>query len=96
MLTEAERATVVRVARKYHLTEVILFGSSVEREDANEIGIGIRGIRPETFFDFYGELLLSLPKPVDLVNLEKRNRFTALVESEGIRLHGQFETEGRC
>lgn len=75
-------------AKKYHLSSVILFGSSLEKKDANDIDIGIKGMPSGRFFEFYGELLLSLAKRIDVVDLSKENAFNRLVEKEGIKLYG--------
>lgn len=88
MIKEEEKAIILRCAKKYKLSAVILFGSSLEREDTNDIDIGIKGIEPGHFFDFYGELLLSLPKRIDVVDLNRENSFNKLIEKEGIKLYG--------
>ena len=88
MISEKDKAIILKYAKKYNLTTVILFGSSVEREDANDIDIGIKGIEPGHFFEFYGELLLSLSKRIDIVDLSKENSFNKLVEKEGVKLYG--------
>jgi len=88
MISEKDRATILKYAKKYNLSTVILFGSSVKRESANDIDIGIKGIEPGHFFEFYGELLLSLPKRIDIIDLSKENSFNKLVEKEGIKLYG--------
>jgi len=87
MISERDKAIILKYARKYNLTGVILFGSSIKRKNANDIDIGIKGIKPELFFDFYGELLLSLSNRVDVVNLDKKSSFNKLVEKEGIKLY---------
>lgn len=88
MIKDEDKAIILKCAKKYNLTTVILFGSSVEREDADDIDIGIKGIEPGHFFDFYGELLLLLPKRIDIVDLSKENSFNKLIEKEGIKLYG--------
>ena len=88
MISEYDRATILKCARKYNVGEVVLFGSSTEQEDARDIDIGVRGIDPEAFFDLYAELLLRLSRPADVVNLDKKSRFAELVEREGIVLDG--------
>ncbi|MEW5693173.1 MAG: nucleotidyltransferase domain-containing protein [Candidatus Hydrogenedentota bacterium] len=88
MISEKDKAIILKYAKKYKLTTVILFGSSVEKENANDIDIGIKGIEPGRFFEFYGELLLSLSKRIDIVDLNKENSFNKLVEKEGIKLYG--------
>ncbi len=88
MISEKDKAIILKYAKKYNLSIVILFGSSVDREDANDIDIGIKGIEPGHFFEFYGELLLSLSKPIDIIDLSKEISFNRLVEKEGVKLYG--------
>jgi len=88
VISKRDKTIILKYAKKYNLREVILFGSSIEREEANDIDIGIKGIEAELFFDFYGELLLLLSKRIDIVNLDKKNPFNELVEKEGIKLYG--------
>jgi len=88
MISEKDKATILKYAKKYNLSTMILFGSCLDREDPNDIDIGIKGIEPELFFKFYGELLLEITKPVDVVNLDKDNPFNKLVEKEGMSLYG--------
>ncbi len=88
MISERNKATILKYAKKYNLGRVILFGSSVEREDANDIDIGIKGINPELLFKLYGELMLEIPERIDIVNLDKDNSFNRLVEKEGVKLYG--------
>ena len=88
MISKKDKTIILKCVKKYNLDTVVLFGSSVEREDANDIDIGIRGIEPGRFFEFYGELLLSLLKRIDVIDLSKENSFNKLVEKEGIKLYG--------
>ena len=88
MISEKDKATILKYAKKYNINTVILFGSCLDKEDPNDIDIGIKGIEPELFFKFYGELLLELSKRIDIVNLGKDNLFNRLVEKEGVKLYG--------
>jgi len=88
MLPEKDKAIILKYAKKYNLSTVVLFGSCLDREDPNDIDIGIKGIEPELFFDFYGELLLEITMPIDVVNLNKDNPFNKLVEKEGLKIYG--------
>lgn len=88
MISEKDKASILKLAKKYNLSAVILFGSCLDREDPNDIDIGIKGIEPEVFFKFYGELLLEITMPIDVVNLDKDNPFNKLVEKEGMKLYG--------
>jgi len=64
------------------IATVTLFGSCVDREDPNDIDIGIKWIEPELFVKFCNELLLEIAMPIDIVNLDKDNSFSRLVEKE--------------
>lgn len=88
MITKEDRNAILKYAKKYNVSEVYLFGSSIERENADDIDIGIRGILPGLFFDFYGELLLELSKSLDIVDLSKDSSFNRLVIKEGVKLYG--------
>jgi len=89
MIAEEDRDTIIRLARKYGVAEVVLFGSSlVKGKDSHDIDLGVKGIDPRLFFRFYGELMMSLPKPVDVVDLSQRSRFTDLVERRGVKILG--------
>ena len=90
MISEQDRAMIVDVARRYDVKGVLLFGSSIDpSRKANDIDLAVEGIAPAKFFDFYGELLFALSKPIDLVDLGKDSKFTRLVYREGIRLYGK-------
>jgi len=88
MLSDAERELIVACARKYDVTALYLFGSALESDQAQDIDLGVKGIAPELFFKFYGELLRKLPRPVDLVDLSRKSLFNDLVEQKGIRIYG--------
>ena len=88
MISERDRATILKYAKKYNSDTVILFGSCLDKKDPRDIDIGIKGIKPEVFFEFYGELLLEIPKRIDLINLGNYNLFNRLVEKEGMKLYG--------
>ncbi len=66
---------------------VLLFGSSIVQKEARDIDRAIKGIDPSKFFQFYRELILSIPKSIDVINLDKKCSFNALIEKESIRLH---------
>ena len=88
MLSEKDRETILKYARKYNLKTVILFGSSIRRVDTNDIDIAIKGIDPRRFFDFYWELYRDLSKPVDVIDLSRSCLFNKIIEEEGEVLYG--------
>lgn len=88
MISQKDRSMILKYAKKYNISEVYLFGSCVKKEDANDIDIGIKGILPEHFFEFYGELLLNLSKPIDVVDISRDDSFNRLVRRDGVKLYG--------
>jgi predicted nucleotidyltransferase len=89
MLSESDKAVIIKYARKYNVKAVYLFGSSLTPDaQARDIDLGVKGIKPALFFKFYGELLRHLSKPVDVVDLSHKTLFNTLVEQRGIRIYG--------
>ncbi len=89
MLTTKEKIIIQECAKKYKVLSVFLFGSSVSQKDkANDIDLGVKGINPKLFFKFYAELFKRLPKPVDLIDLSKSSLFTSLIERNGVKIYG--------
>ena len=89
MITEMEKDIILQCAKKYNVSSIFLFGSSVMKDrEANDIDIGVKGIEPRLFFKFYAELFKYLPKPVDLVDLSKKTLFNDLVEENGVKIYG--------
>ena len=89
MIAKKDRDTITEVAREYGVAKVVLFGSSLaEDREPHDIDLGVKGIEPRLFFRFYGELMMRLSKPVDVIDLAYRSRFTELVERDGVVLYG--------
>ncbi len=89
MLSEPDKNAVIRCAEKYNVAAVILFGSTLDANvEARDIDLGVKGIKPELFFKFYGELSRQLSKEVDLVDLSPKSLFNTLVEKRGVKIYG--------
>ena len=89
MLSETDLKLIHAAAKEYGVKEIILFGSSLrDPENAYDIDLGVLGIAPEKFFAFYGDLLMRLRKPVDLVDLSDSTNFTALILRRGKKIYG--------
>lgn len=89
MINEKEKEVIAHCARKYNVSNIFLFGSSIEKDsESNDIDIGVKGIEPGLFFRFYGELIKQLSRPVDLIDLSKKTLFTQLVQKNGIKIYG--------
>lgn len=89
MIADTDRQIIERLAKRYGIKRVVLFGSSLSQErQSHDIDIGVEGIAEEDFFAFYGELLCALSKPVDVIDLSAASRFVELLKREGVPLHG--------
>ena len=89
MISEKEKEIIIQCAKKYDVSTIYLFGSSLDKDSGyNDIDLAVKGIKPEVFFKFYGELLRSLSKPVDLVDLSKKSLFNQIIEEKGVKIYG--------
>lgn len=89
MITEYEKNIILQYAKKYNVSSVFLFGSSIEKDEgANDIDLGVRGIEQKLFFKFYAELVKHLSKSVDLFDLSQKSLFNDIVEETGVRIYG--------
>ncbi|MCK5225438.1 MAG: hypothetical protein KAQ89_01840 [Planctomycetes bacterium] len=89
MITEHDKETIIQYAKKYNVSSMYLFGSSLgDSQKAADIDLGVKGIMPKLFFKFYGELMRNLSKPVDLVDLSRKSLFNQIVEEKGVKIYG--------
>ena len=89
MISESDKQKIRKVSEKYHAKRVLLFGSSLdETRESRDIDIAVEGICPGDFFKYYGELMLQLSKPIDVIDLSGVSKFTKLIQQEGVILYG--------
>lgn len=89
MITDKDRRTIKEISEKYQAKRVILFGSSIDSaKESQDIDMAVEGVPPQRFFKYYGDLLLRLSKPVDLIDLSGRSKFVKLILREGVPLYG--------
>jgi predicted nucleotidyltransferase len=89
MISESDKRKIREVSKKYHAKRVLLFGSSLDvTRKSQDIDIAVEGISPEDFFKYYGELMLKLSKPIDVIDLSGNSKFTKLIQQEGVILYG--------
>jgi len=88
MIIAEDKDKICYYADKYGVESILLFGSASTSDIYNDIDIAVSGIKPEEFFCFYGDLLMDLSKPVDLIDLSQKSLFTDMVMDEGIKLYG--------
>lgn len=90
MITETDKNIIQQYAKKYNVSSIILFGSSLEKnKKANDIDLGVKGIEPRLFFKFYAELFKHLSMPAHLIDLSKKSLFNELVEETGEQIYGR-------
>ena len=88
MITLKEKSIIKKLASHYRVKRVLLFGSNLSQKKARDIDLAVEGLPAKHFFEFYGDLLFSLPKPVDLIDLSKDSKFTRLVRQDGLTIYG--------
>lgn len=66
-------------------TEIYLFGSVIEGDTHrySDIDLAVKGISPEHFFQIYGELMLRLSHPVDLIDLDIQHELGQFLLNSG-------------
>lgn len=89
MITSDDKYRVIEIAKRYNISKLYLFGSNINAEKSpNDIDLAVEGIEDSLFFKFYSELIFSLSKPVDLIDLKKKSLLNEIVKAEGILLYG--------
>jgi len=89
MISDGDKKIILDLADKYKVTRLLLFGSSLDsHRESDDIDLAVEGVPEELFFKFYSELIFNLSKPVDLVDMGRKSRFTELIAQESIHLYG--------
>ncbi len=74
----------VKYLKETGCTEVYLFGSVLGTAHRNsDIDLAVKGISPDRFFQIYGELMLRLSHPVDLIDLDLQQEFGRMLVDSG-------------
>lgn len=89
MIAESDKIEVRRIAQKYNVAKVYLFGSHINSaRESSDIDLAVDGIAGSDFFKFYAELIFKLSKPVDVIDLKKKSALNDMVKREGVILYG--------
>lgn len=86
MISQDELDKAIEIAKKYEAVELYLIGSALymKADDVNDYDFAVNGLPKGNFFKFYGELLRSLTKNVDLIDLSGRmTKFKEIILREG-------------
>ena len=87
MIADADKKIIRDISKQYHAKKVLLFGSSIDPEkESRDIDIAVEGIAAKDFFKYYGDLICSLSKPVDVIDIEGKSRFISLIMRDGVLL----------
>ncbi|MFA5863299.1 MAG: nucleotidyltransferase domain-containing protein [Phycisphaerae bacterium] len=90
MISEKDKSRIVGLAKKYNVSQILLFGSNVDfGHEGRDIDLAVEGVRPKDFFKFYGELIKNLSKPVDLIDLSQKSLFNDLVAENGMKIYAR-------
>jgi len=79
-----EQATAV--LKNFGADAIYLFGSFADgtaRADS-DIDMAVTGLAPHRFFEAMGQMLLILPRPLDLVDLDEETPFTTYLKNKGV------------
>ena len=87
MITQEDKQAIRKLSKQYDVKRVLLFGSSTTGIGA-DIDLAVEGVKPESYFSYYADLMFSLSKPVDLIDLSGNSKFIQMVKNEGVLLYG--------
>ena len=89
MISVQDRTRITDIAKRYSVGRILLFGGSTGKEsEARDIDLAVEGLAPSRFFAFYADLIFSLSKSVDVVDLDRKSKFTDMIRREGVTLYG--------
>ena len=89
MVSEQDITKIIEIGKRFQVSKIILFGSNLDaRREGRDIDLAVAGVPTDRFFEFYGELIFSLSKPVDLVDLSRESKFTKMILVDGVSLYG--------
>ena len=89
MVSQNDIETIKNLSSKYNARKVVLFGSSLDSQrQANDIDLAVEGVASKDYYRYCGELMMSLTKPVDIVDLSVPCKFIDLILEQGVVLYG--------
>ena len=88
MITETDKKTIYEISKNIVLSACCFWAPARIQKESGDIDIGVEGIAAKDFFSYYGDLMLSLSKPVDIIDISGKSKFIKLILKEGIPLYG--------
>lgn len=86
MIPKEDLDRAIAIAKKYGVGKIYLIGSSLYKDPSkiNDYDFAVAEIPAGNFFMFYGELLRSMTKNVDVIDLSgEKTKFKSIVMREG-------------
>jgi len=89
MINTKEKDIAIRLAKKYRIKRLYVFGSVLKKHGhVNDYDFAVEGYPAGKFFGFYGELFNAMSKDVDLIDLSLKNtRLNSLIKKEAKLLY---------
>jgi predicted nucleotidyltransferase len=83
-VTQQHIDKAIELAKEFGATKILLFGSALtDPENADDLDIGVAGIRGLEFFEYGGILESKINMPIDLVDLSINDGFVKHIEETG-------------
>ncbi len=75
----------ISILEEIGCSEIYIFGSMIDGPvtPESDIDIAVKGIPTGSFFKVLAKLMMQMDHPVDLISLEKDNRFGNMLQKEG-------------
>ena len=84
MISNEDKYKLLEIAQKYIISKLYLFGSNLVIKETLQILIWQLTELPILFsLELYSELIFSLSKLVDLIDLKKKSLLNDMIKSEG-------------
>lgn len=90
MIDEKDKHSIIESAIRYGIKKVYLFGSVLYTDyaKANDIDLGIIGIKSGSYFNFVVDVSDRVSKNIDVIDMEINPKFAHFIEKEGTVLYG--------
>ena len=89
MIKQEDIDKIKELSVKYNAGKVILFGSCLDpNRQSRDIDLGIDGIAPKDYYRYCSELMMTLTKPVDIVDLSVPCKFIDIILEDGMVIYG--------
>jgi len=95
MIPKEELDKAIEIAKKYGIGKMYLVGSSLRKEpsEAKDYDFAVMDVPQGKLFFFHGELLRSLSKDVDIIDLSgEETKFKSIIMREGKLVYDRSAT----